>query len=375
MSQRAVIARRQGEQTTRTPSFRAIVTALGHRIVDEREQQRQEHNRYNLGPGLVDELSQIVGERDCGYVAVDNQLHPGQRSDLTAALAPATVRDCRGVVYERLADGGNRAAANRRDAQQLRGKRRRLLADNRTETTATADLERQRQRLDKELDTLRQQQRRQITDRQTESPWVVIADAVGAATPLWERLVEGTHEHGRNHNQGTNEQTAGVLRPAQPATAAGTIGGHTVTVVDVPGTLSGSEAWYNQVTTGTVAALGRATVLVGVGETALAGLAVKEKAPTATTVEVTPETGALADTATVEMVRSRVADALGTTVVQVQLPYTDDSQALVSWLHDAGEVRETSYGDTIAVRVALSVSAREKLQTKLASTAGTVTEC
>ncbi|ERG89874.1 MAG: hypothetical protein J07HX5_02046 [halophilic archaeon J07HX5] len=131
MSQRAVIACRQGEQTTRTPSFRAIVTALGHRIVDEREQQRQEHNRYNLGPGLVDELSQIVDERDCGYVAVDNQLHPGQLSDLTAALAPATVRDCRGVVYERLANGGNRAAANRRDAQQLRGKRRRLLADNR----------------------------------------------------------------------------------------------------------------------------------------------------------------------------------------------------------------------------------------------------
>ncbi|ERG89873.1 MAG: hypothetical protein J07HX5_02045 [halophilic archaeon J07HX5] len=60
---------------------------------------------------------------------------------------------------------------------------------------------------------------------------------------------------------------------------AGTVGGHAVTVVDVPGTLGGSEAWYNQVTTGTVAALDRATVLVGVGETALEGLPVEKKRP------------------------------------------------------------------------------------------------
>lgn len=392
MSQRAIIARRRGEQARRTPSFRAIVTALGYRVVDEREQHRQEHNRYNLGPGLVEELSQVVSDRDCGYVAVDNRLHPGQLSDLTAALAPATVRDCRGVVYERLADGGNRAAANRRDTQQLRSKRRRLVGDNRTETAATADLERRRQRLDEEFDTLRQRQRRRMTERQTEQsrPWVVVADAAGTATPLWKQLVENgdsredesgndhdnTHDRGRSRN--SDEQTAGVLRPARPVTAAGTVGGHAVTIVDVPGTLGGSAAWYSQVTPGAVAALERATVVVCVGEAAHADLTTEEGASAATVVQVTPEAGALTDAETVETVRSRVADALGTTVIEVQLPYTDDSQALVSWLHDAGEVRETSYGDTIDVRVALSVSARERLETKLASwsheTSGTVTE-
>ncbi len=345
----AIVARRRSEETGPTPGFARIAAALGYEVVDTVEQRREQHNEYGLGPGAVDRLGERLdglGDPDGACVLVDNRLHEGQLADLAAALS-GPVRDRRSVVWDWLAEGGNRVAENRHTALKLRLRRRRLLAGGTSADRGVADLEDRLDRLDAEVDRLRARARDRVLDRRSTGEYrVVIADTTGESR-AWAGLTGADADRGES----------AILRPARPRTETTTVEGYGVAATDAPGTLGGLPGYYRRAVPGTVAAVKTADVVV-TDDPAL---------ETGTAARVTLGSDS-------ETVRSRVAAALETLSVDVdvELPYTDDGRATSSWLHDVGTVRERAYGATIELRVALSAAALERLRTRLAEADGTV---
>lgn len=342
----AIVARRRGEETSPTPGFARVAAALGYEVVDTVEQRREQHNEYGLGPGAVDRLGARLEETGGACVLVDNRLHEGQLADLAAALS-VPVRDRRSVVWEWLAEGGNRVAENRHRALERRVRRRRLLADDESADRGVADLEDQLDRLDAEIDRLCARARDRVLDRRSTGEYrVVIADTIGESR-AWAGLTGADADR--------DEST--ILRPARPRTETTAVEGYGIAATDTPGTLGGLPEYYERVVPGTVAAVEAADVVV-TDDPAL---------ETGTAARVTLGSDS-------ETVRSQVAAAIETLSVDVdvELPYTDDGRATSSWLHDIGAVRERAYGETIELRVALSAAALEQLQTRLAGADGTV---
>ncbi|PSP19967.1 hypothetical protein BRC62_01045, partial [Halobacteriales archaeon QH_10_67_13] len=273
-------------------------------------------------------------------------LHEGQLADLAAALS-VPVRDRRSVVWEWLAEGGNRVAENRHTALELRVRRRRLLAGDESADRGVADLEDRLDRLDAEIDRLCARARDRVLDRRSTGEYrVVIADATGESR-AWAGLTGADADRGES----------AILRPARPQTETTTVEGYGIAATDTPGTLGGLPEYYERVVPGTVAAVEAADVVV-TDDPAL---------ETGTAARVTLGSDS-------ETVRSQVAAAIETLSVDVdvELPYTEDGRATSSWLHDIGAVRERAYGDTIELRVALSAAALERLQTRLAGGDGIV---
>lgn len=112
MSSRAVLASRSGSVAGWVSE---AVEALGYDIVETVTTANSEHGRYHLPPGVVDELETTLEGDDRALVAIDESVHPGQLVDIAATLGADDVRDRRGIVFERLAAGGNDVAETRLD--------------------------------------------------------------------------------------------------------------------------------------------------------------------------------------------------------------------------------------------------------------------
>jgi 50S ribosomal subunit-associated GTPase HflX len=260
MSERALVASRAG---TVRPWLEPAVAALGHEVVGTLVVDAPEHGEYHLPPGLVERLADRIEATDSGYLAIDGHVHPGQAADLLAALPPVVLRDRRGVAYERLAAGGNGAAATLLERQERRTERRQAANQSREAATegptGTAgrveELERRCQRLDERL------AERQAAAREAVETGYAVVDArvvllgppTAPTTPLWAELT------------GAEPRDGGPLAPAEPVTATARIGPHEVAVTDTPGAVEELPEWFAGSVPGTVAALERADVVVLVG--------------------------------------------------------------------------------------------------------------
>jgi 50S ribosomal subunit-associated GTPase HflX len=380
MSERALVASRAG---TVRPWLEPAVAALGHEVVGTLVVDAPEHGEYHLPPGLVERLADRIEATDSGYLAIDGHVHPGQAADLLAALPPVVLRDRRGVAYERLAAGGNGAAATLLERQERRTERRQAANQSREAATegptGTAgrveELERRCQRLDERL------AERQAAAREAVETGYAVVDArvvllgppTAPTTPLWAELT------------GAEPRDGGPLAPAEPVTATARIGPHEVAVTDTPGAVEELPEWFAGSVPGTVAALERADVVVLVGsagdapalaalDEAVAGRSDAARLP-ALPAGSAPENGwslEPVDAGEPEAVRSRLAGLLETATLAVRLPYDDEAHALVSWLHDRTAVESVAYGDDIALTVTAPAGAAAELRRRVEAVGGEV---
>ncbi|MXR51150.1 hypothetical protein GRX03_05955 [Halovenus sp. WSH3] len=355
MAERALLATREGSLT---PGFERIVSASSE-VVESLVRDRPADNRYHLPPGLVESLSERIEQDDITRVAVDGIAHEGQMVDLTSALPDVTVRDRRGVVWERLSEGGNPVAAARltlRDNRIDRRRARRRRRDQQTtapagEDGAVAEAERACDRAAERLTQRQETQRRQISESYTGvDAYVTVLSSVPESADCWAGLT------------GEAEST-GPLRPATPTTATTTVGPHELAVTDTPGLFAGGPEWLRTATPGTMAAVERADVVLTVGD--VGGLPGQSDFD-GTRLRV-PSRG-FDDPP--EELRARLRSVLPTSELAVRLPYTDDGQAVLSWLYDRTSVRELEYGEDIYVRVECPETATESVERRVQQVGG-----
>ncbi len=393
MPERVVLARRDGpDATVPTPALTALLRRLGGEVVARASQSRREHNRYAVGPALVDQVRAHCRDHDADTVVVDGHLHEGQVVDLADALPVETVWDRRDVVWAALAAGGNDVAAARRSLRTGRVERRRVAAARRTAAAEgpdtddgrLADLDRRRDRHEAALADARETARRAAREAYTDvDAHVVVVGATDASTtPVWAALCDRSAE-GEN---GEGADT-GPVAPATTTTAVTRLGASEVAVSDGPGLVGGDAAWYDGVVPDWTATVERAAVLVAVADGTRAGAALQSACDRvdAPVVAVTPDaaaaapstrvTATLADTGDgppVDRLRGAVADALPETGLVATLPYRDEAHTVVSWLHDRGTVAAVDYDDQITVRVAVPASATEAVRSRVTSAGGSV---
>lgn len=381
MGERALVASRSGAVS---PWLEPVVGALGYEVDGTLVVDAPEHGEYHLPPGLVERLADRIGATDSGYLAVDGDLHPGQFADLLAALPPVTLRDRRGVAYERLGAGGNEAAATLLELQERRTERRQAVNESREAATegptGTAgrveELERRCQRLRERLEERQAAAREAVGTGYAgvDARVVLLGPPTAPTTPLWTGLT------------GAEPGEAGPLAPAEPVTATTRIGPHEVAVTDTPGAVGGLPEWFVGSVPGTTAALERADAVVLVGgpddAAALAALdgAVAERSDAArlpaAPAGAVPRERSLApvDPGEPEAVRSRLAGLLETATLAVRLPYDDEAHALVSWLHDRTAVESVAYGDAIVLSVTAPASATAEIRRRVEAVGGELRE-
>jgi len=379
----AVLVRRDGRDATpATPGFDRIVEALGYAVDRRVRTTRAEHSRYGVGPATVERLAEVAAETGVTYVAVDNDLHPGQLADLAAGVPAATVRDRRGVVSDGLGAAGGSVAANRAEEWTLQVERRRLLnaaraADGESEGAhedRVADVDRRRQRLDEECEALAEAARRAVeTGHEAAGARVVVAETVGTdADPSpWAALADaGSDADGDPGGDADGDPTrAGEnpLAPGEPVTESIPVAAGTVALTAVPPLLRDCPAWYREAVPGTTAAVERADiVVVAAGDASAAAEAVDalrgaDEGPVLVwrqddTVDATgstdPSAAGLPTDASVyggspSGLRERVTALLPTERLSVRLPYDDDAHALVSWLYEHTHVEAVDYDDVV----------------------------
>jgi hypothetical protein len=358
MTERAVLASRSGGLT---PWFAATVDALGYDSAATLTVDGPEHGRYHLPPGLVDRLDQRVRETGATLVAVDEVVHPGQMVDLADALAPVTLRDRRGVVWKRLA-ATNPVAEQTLALRDCRIERRRVArADRDSATDSPAGTGGRVDELDRRVQQLRDALERHRADGRERV--TAAHDGVDARVTL---LGSPTAPTGRLWAALTDETgpATGPFRPARPAAAVTTAGPHEIVLTDTPGVVAGAPDWYTDAVPGTSAAIARADVLVVVGErpgpVERRCRTLRERGETPVVPALPPGTDPAGqdsvDSTDPGAVRTAVAAALPSAVVDLLLPYSDGAHALVSQLHDRDAVRTVAYDDRIALTAEVPAS-------------------
>lgn len=358
MNDAAVLVSQSGRLT---PGLSVLVGAWADGPISTLVSDRSVHGRYYLSPPTVREVEQhVAAAADTPSVVVDGEPHPGQLVDLQARLPSITVVDRRRVAWERLA-GNNPVAAIRLSLQEAHLARRRAANAQRDAATAdpsgtsgtVADCDRRIQTLGNRLEREQAAARRRVRcSHTTVDGYVVLLGPIGApTTELWSELV------GR-------KATTEVGLPARPTTAQTAVGPHTVAVTDVPEILGGGgiPQWLEDVVPGLVTALERATCVLGAGED---HAALVQSA--GDRFEIPYRSLARADATSA---RAALDDILPTVTCAVRLPYSDDTQALVSELHDRTVVEETAYDDAIYVRIKVARTATDELRRRVAAIGG-----
>jgi GTP-binding protein HflX len=354
-----------------------VVDALGYGVLETVCQERREHNRYNLGPGLVDRLADRIDAAGVEYLAVDHLVHPGQMVDLTATLPPVTLRDRRGVFREYLA-ADNPVAALLSTRQAKRIERRAVARDQRDGAAATPEgTGRRLAALDRELDRLDGRIEERAADRRTRLAETHAADSYVAVTgpptaaigPTWRTLTDEPLD------------AAGVLGPSEPTTARVSIGCHDVAVTATTAILGDLPTWYERTVPGTVAALSRADIVVSVlpaGDSWLATVETITDRFDGTHIAVAEQSAAVADPAAETVTREddalvdRIEALLPSERLRVSLPQTDESMTLVSWCYDNGRVVEIAYGETVALTLEVPPGLVDELRSRVSSVGGRV---
>ena len=371
MTDTAFLASRTGPITG---WFEATVATLGYEpaalTVD-----KPEHGRYNLPPGLVDRIAERLRETDAAFLGVDELLHPGQRVDLAAALPPVTVRDRRGVVWRRLA-AANPVAERSLALRDARVERRRVAGAERDSDRQSpggsgdrvGELDRRCQQLRADLETLRVEAREQVTDAHSgvDARVVLVGPPTAPLTAFWTALTG-------------DDATGGPFGPARPTTAVTAVGPHEVALTDTPGLVTGLPGWYTGVVPGTLAALEDASAAVVVGEQhdPLGRCCrVVEDRVDGPLVPVLPGAdGPVAgldpvDGATPSAVRSRLTAVLPSSRLVLSLPYSDETHALVSRLHDRATVHTVEYGETVLLDIEVPAGRVDRLRRRVAELGG-----
>jgi len=357
------------------------VEALGYEIVETVTTESPEHGRYHLPPGVVDELDSTLGGDDRALVAIDESVHPGQLVDIAATLGAADVRDRRGIVFERLAAGGNDVAETRLELYNRRLERRRAEQAQRQSVTRdptgtsgrVEDLDRRCQQLRATLETQRRAARRrtEAMSGNADAQVVVVGSPTVGAQRLWSALTGG------------DERNPGPFEPARPASARRSLGVHWLTMTVTPGLVPGDPEWYQRVVPGTFAALRGADIVVVVGRSPdrLDALCETVRSRSETTVlparpsQDNTETGPTErpiSPATPQAIESRLRGELATVCVEVTLPYGDEAQALVSQLYDRRTVSSVAYGEEIALAVEIPEDARRTLRRQVSEVGGSL---
>ncbi len=367
--------RRDGPGATpATPAFGPIVECLGYAVRERVHTERAEHSRYGVGPEIVERVAAAVTETDADLVAVDDDLHPGQLADLADALAPATVRDRRGVVTDALTADGP-VAENRAEEWTLQVERRRLANERRTAADGhehrVADLDRRRDRLDGAYDELAATARERATAGHGDAgARVVLTRALGADGEAWSVLTDAA-------------PLAGPLAPGTPTTASVPVAAGTLAVTAVPPVLAGLPEWYRRAVPGAVAALERADAVVCTvaSDTGVAG---DLRSVTESPLVVWSRSGEAADGdrpagvtiahGTAAALRERVTEAVPTTRLSLWLPYGDDAHALVAWLHDHTHVVTVDYADGVTATVVALPAAATTVRRRAERVGGHVEE-
>lgn len=346
MDGEALIASRTGAITRGLP---ALVAARGYENVERVVTNRPENKKYGLPPATLDRAVDVVDRTEDAYIVVDGDLHPGQMLDLRARLPAATVRDRKSAVWERLR-GANRIAGVRFELRQCRIER---LAAARADRDAAAsspsgssgrraDLERRRDELRAQLERFRRADGERVANgyRNVDGHVVFVGRPGTATTDCWTALT------------GTDAPTP-AGRPARAKTATADIGPHTVAVTETPGIPGDGAvpAYVEAVAAGTLEAIERADLVVGVG------------AGTGSLVEsLSDQTDAACRRCSdIDEIRDTVLGTLDTVAYRLRLPYGDATHALVAELHDDALVREVAYDDDVVVRVEVSAAAADTL--------------
>lgn len=355
--------------------FEATVAALGHEPAAALTVDGPEHGRYNLPPGLVDRLAGRLRETDAAFLGVDELLHPGQRVDLEAALPPVTVRDRRGVVWRHLATT-NPVAETALALRAARVERRRVAGAERDSDTQSpggsggrvVELDRRCQQLGDDLETLRVEARERVTDAHSgvDTRVVLVGPPTTSSTALQAELTG-------------NDPTNGPFGPAQPTTAVTTVGPHEVALTDTPGLVAGLPDWYAGTVPGTLAALDDASAAVVVGERRdplERCCRVVDDRVGGPLVPVLPGADSPiigrdpVDSAGPDAVRSRLAAVLPSSRLALSLPYSDETHALVSRLHDSATVHTVSYGETVLLDVEVPTGRVDSLRRQVVALDG-----
>ena len=367
MTARAVLASRNGSTSE---GFEAVVSALGYEIADVLVADRAEDNEYHLPPGMVETLQTTIAEAGAEYLAIGGVVHEGQMVDLELALPSVQIRDRRGVVWERLAEGGNSAAQARLALQERRIERRMARHEQRSESTTgpsgtsgtVADRDRactqQAQTLADEQAAVRQR----ITESydHIETHITVVGPLTAPTTDCWAAITGEAVE-------------SGPLRPAIPKTALAEIGPHSVGVTVTPGLPLGEAEWVADAVPGTVAAIERAEVLLAV-ECADESVSLLPDGKFDGTIIECP---APEDPTNPEQrddwgtrLSAEIQSELPTIELAVSLPYSDEGHAMVSTLHEHAAVETVNYDETIQLVVESPASAAESLGRQIKASGG-----
>lgn len=346
MAPKALVASREGAVAA---GFEAVVSALGYEVTDVLTTDQAENNQYHLPPGLVERLRDRIAETEAEYIALDGIAHAGQMVDLGTALQAVTIRDRRGVTWERLAEGENPAAAARLALRERRIERRRAQRDQRAESTTgpsgtsgvVSELDQACERHAEMLNEQQAAQRRRATESYegVDAHVTVVGPVSAPTTECWEAITGQVGE-------------TGPLRPATPTTALAEIGPHTVAVTDTPGLVAGENDWFADAVPGTVAAIERANVLLVVGGSAeFDGVVVQCS-------ELEEASGSEPDRLDDwrEQVIAEIQAQLPTARLAVALPYTDEGHALVSTLHEEATVESVRYDEEIRLMIEIPES-------------------
>jgi hypothetical protein len=354
MPQKAVIVSRSGGVSAGLPE---AVSASGYEVEKEVVTDRGEDGRYYLSPATVDRLEAMLSSSDnLSCLVVDAEVHPGQAVDLTERLPVTTFRDRRGAFLEGLGEG-NPAAAARFELWRSRISRRKAAREQRDgqadgptgEAGRLGGIDGRIQRIRDEVRSHRKDAHDRVTEAYTDADGyaVLVGDGV-RTTEVWASLTDGGTER--------------VGLPSQAVTDTVTVGPHRVAVTDLPEVPepdsdpdSDSEPlpeWFREAVPGVPAALERASLVLGVGESRedLTG-AVSEEFGCDTAVGPTAEDA-----------KEAIADAFGTVEYAFRLPYGDAAHAFVSRLHDEAEVGDVRYDEEILVRATVSRSAEDRMK-------------
>ncbi len=376
MRSRAVLASRSGSVADWIVK---AVEALGYDIAETVTAESSEHGQYHLPPGVVEELDATLRKEDRALVAIDESVHPGQLVDIAATLQADDICDRRGIVFERLAAGGNDVAETRLALYNRRLDRRRAKRAQRQSATRgpagtsgrVEDLDRRCQQLQATLGT-RRRAARQRTDEtyETADARVVITGSPAVGAPrLWSALT------------GADERHPGPFEPARPVSVTRSLGVHRLTMTATPGLIPDDPEWYEMVVPGTFVALRRADIVVVVGRSPDRLETLSETVQTQSGATVLPalqsreqnETESAkrpVGPATPQAIESRLRSELAAVRVDVTLPYGDETQALVSRLYDRRTVSSVAYGDEIALTVEIPEDARQDLRRQVSEVGG-----
>lgn len=400
----AVVVRRAVEPTR---CFAEVVSSLGYDVVEGIETDREEHGRYNVGPGTVERISEVVGREAVEVVAFDNLLHPGQTADVTVELPDdVEVLDRRATVYRRLSEAGGEAAAVALRRWRLRVRRRLLLnrslsgdSGDRVEDRVS-DIER---RMDDASESLKETRRRaEDRIRSTEAygdagdggdggrlSVAVVGDACAPTSEAVGRIAD-------------DEASVGAdglpLSPAETETYSGSVGPHPVYVTDCPGFVRvrreanvegdgdgdgegepsypvGPPDWYSDVVPAALAVLREGDVVALVGYEDVDGLGGWLRGFEADVVEVDvgrgPDGGV-----TEEAVESALlsAEPLSTKALTVRMSYGDEAHSVVSRIHDEFLVEDVTYEDRISIEVVAPEARIEGLRAMVSEAEGEVSK-